>query len=142
MGRSERSEKAKSQVFDSREARDRWQLATYGHVRNGFREPDALPDDRPIVLRGMEGIDEDIWVEAARRVMALPDFGELPFEQRLGLIAAAAGRELDFVVRRRHTPVRSMPTVKPMAEAAYNRRMEMLRNQALGIQREPGCDDT
>jgi len=39
-------------VFDSMEERDRYQIATYGQVRNGWREPDEPSDGRPMIVRG------------------------------------------------------------------------------------------
>lgn len=41
----------KPQEFHSMEERDRWQIATYGQVRNAFREADEPPDERPVISR-------------------------------------------------------------------------------------------
>jgi hypothetical protein len=38
-------------VFESMEERDRYQVAAYGHVRNGWREDDEPTDDRPPIRR-------------------------------------------------------------------------------------------
>ena len=40
-------------VFASMDERDRYQIATYGHVRNGWREDDEPTDERPLILRGV-----------------------------------------------------------------------------------------
>jgi len=40
------------------EERDRWQIATYGQVRNAFREADEPPDERPVISRRPFWTDE------------------------------------------------------------------------------------
>jgi hypothetical protein len=79
--------------------------------------------------------EEERWTQATRKVMAAPDWDELPFEQRLGLIAAAAGAKLGPGPRKLKLP--EMPRIKPLSEEAYNQRMDLLREQAREL-REPG----
>lgn len=39
-------------VFASKEERDRYLVATYGYLRNGYREPEEPTDERPPILYG------------------------------------------------------------------------------------------
>jgi len=61
-------------VFASMEERDRYQIATYGHVRNGWREDDEPSDERPLILHGVcpcAGCREysgDIWRDKTERM--------------------------------------------------------------------------
>ena len=43
--------KARVFVFSSKDERDRWQIETYGRVKNGWREPDDPDDGRPGISR-------------------------------------------------------------------------------------------
>jgi hypothetical protein len=56
------------QVFESKEARDRWQIQEYGQVRNGFRTHGEPPDGRPLLIEPdafWEDYTEQLAYEAA-----------------------------------------------------------------------------
>lgn len=61
-------------VFESTEERDRFQVATYGHVRNGWREPDEPTDERPAILhgacrcRGCRRYQREFWRDETERM--------------------------------------------------------------------------
>jgi hypothetical protein len=80
--------------------------------------------------------EQERWEKAARRMMSDPQWQALEgHEQKAGWIAGATGwKPADFRVK----PIaKSMPRlVKYLDEKTYNERMETLRAQAAGIQRE------
>ena len=50
MQRARDSQGESARVFASQEERDRWQIAQYGHVKNGYREPEDYNDGRGALL--------------------------------------------------------------------------------------------
>ncbi len=80
----------KPQVFGSMEERDRWQRETYGTVRNAFREPEDVPDERPLVNRREFWASESerlTYEHAAETNPKRPDEGPGTYIARLAAIA-------------------------------------------------------
>lgn len=76
--------------------------------------------------------EEQRWERATRTIVESPEFDDLAFEQRLGLIVAAAGEKLGSGLRSMPLAKLAKPMPKPrryMSEDEYNRRMDELREQ-------------
>jgi hypothetical protein len=120
-------------VFASMEERDRYQIATYGHVRNGWREDDEPTDERPLILHGAcpcAGCREysgDIWRDKTES-MTYEDAIEAapiqPDEYRLAYLAKISAK----VEGKYQRAGKSMPHVR-MSRQERERQLQKLRGQ-------------
>lgn len=115
----------KPTVFSSPEERDRWQIRTYGRVRNAFREPDEPPDDRPPIDRRPFWTSESERLTFEHAAETNPRrTGEGPGTYIARLAAIATGR-----IQR---AVKPMPDPKPQTDAEWNERNNELLRQLEG----------
>lgn len=136
------SEPAKPPEFTSQEARDAWQIATYGHVRNGFREPDEPPDGRPVIVRDpywRDPAEQDAYEHAVRTNPRRPDEGAMTYIARIAAIVE--GRlQLPAPKAKQLPPAKPMPPKqRQLTDGQWNDRANELERQVEQI-REPGED--
>ena len=120
-------------VFASKEERDRYQIATYGSVRNGWREGDEPTDDRPLILHGVcpcagcRQYGGDIWQDETER-MTYESAAEADRPQDADTLLSYLGRISRAVEGKYARAVRPMPHVR-MSRQERERQMQKLRGQ-------------
>jgi hypothetical protein len=118
-----RDRKPRSDVptFESREERDRWQVAKYGHVRNGFREEGEESDGRPLLV-----YPEPFWESPTEESFWLRAVRSCPLSQYGHLDAFAYLAEVAKVATGLSGGVKSMPR---MSRRRWDQRLMTLREQ-------------
>lgn len=120
-------------VFVSKEERDRFQIDTYGRVRNGFREPDEPEDDRPMLdthrcrCKGCRE-HEGFWRDSTERMTYADSVEANPKRDDEGPMAYAA-RISAVVVGKYQKAGKPMPTMH-MGRRERDRQLAKLRAQA------------
>lgn len=93
-------------VFDSKDERDRWQLQQYGHVRNGFREPEEPLDERRATRFQPKPdwtYEEEMRYLRAVRALPIKEYGHMtPYQYMAATCEVANGL-------RPSAPVKAMP---------------------------------
>jgi hypothetical protein len=121
-------------VFVSKEERDRYQVATYGGVRNGWREADDPTDDRPLILRGAcrcRGCREyggEVWHDETERMTYHAAIESNPKREDEGPMAYAQ-RIAAVVAGKYSRAVQGMPHVR-MSRRERDAQLSKLRGQA------------
>ena len=116
------------------EERDRWQIQTYGHVRDAFRWPEEPPDGRPMIAAdpfwSSDG-EQTTYELAVRQNPKRPD--ELPSVYIARIAAIASGKwqaKRDAVAAL--VKAKAMPAPqRTLTDAEWNE-----RNNALQAQRD------
>ena len=120
-------------VFASMEERDRFQVATYGAVRNGWREVDEPTDERPPILHGAcpcagcREYEGDIWRDKTERMTYEDAVTADPIkddEYRLAYLAKISAK----VEGKYERLAKSMPHVR-MSRVERDRQLQKLRGQ-------------
>lgn len=114
-------------VFESMEERDRYQIATYGQVRNGWREPDEPTDSRPLIVRGGAWKDESERLTYEHAMESNPKGAD---EGPLAYIMRIAG----LVQRRRSAAAKDFPKPDRLSPVEYHKRQVELGVQGIAIQ--------
>lgn len=123
-------------VFVSKEERDRFQIDTYGQVRNGFRELDEPEDDRPMIDRDRCRCSdcrdhEGFWKDRTERMTYEDAVEANPRRPEEGPLAYAA-RISGLVTERYKRAVKSMPRAHQTRRERDGTLMK-LRGQADGL---------
>ena len=123
----------KAFVFASKEERDRFQVATYGAVRNGWREPEEPTDERQLILygacrcRGCREYGGDVWHDDTERMTyhaaiesnpKREDEGPMAYSQRISRIVEGKYKRV----------VQAMPHTR-MSRIERDRQLQKLRGQ-------------
>lgn len=117
--------------FDSKEDRDRWQIAKHGQVRDGFRQEWEQTDDRPLLIYSepfWESSEERSAWERAVAACPLSEYGELDafvYLAEVGKVATGLRGGVPTIPRPR------------MTRRERDERLRALRKQA----KAPGSDD-
>ena len=126
----------KAFVFASMEERDRYQIATYGHVRNGWREDDEPDDGRQLILHGAcpcagcREYEGDIWRDKTERMTyedAIAAEPIQPDEYRLAYLAKISAK----VEGKYGRLAKAMPHAR-MSRVERDRQLQKLRGQLPG----------
>lgn len=119
-------------VFASKEERDRYQISTYGGVRNGWREPDEPTDERPPILygvcrcRGCQEYGGDVWHDETERMTYHAAIESNPKAEDEGPMAYA--QRIAKIVEGKYQRVKSVPHVR-MSRVDRDRQLAKLRGQ-------------
>lgn len=135
-------ETAKPPEFKNAEERDAWQIATYGHVRNAFREPDEPPDGRPLIYRDpfwKDASEQSVYEHASATNPRRPGEGAMSYIARLAAIAEA---RLKSVPKVRLPPAaKVVVNERQLTDGQWNERSNELEKQREALVRdEPGSD--
>ena len=119
-------------VFESCEERDRWQIHRYGHVRNGFREPDEIEDDRPAIARDRcrcKGCRDraGFWNDESERMNYEDAVESFPRGEDEGPMAYSK-RIAESVNERYQRALKPMPHTR-MSNRARDLKLQLLRGQ-------------
>jgi len=124
--RHERDRSEKARVFDSQEARDRWQIAEYGHVRNGFRTDEEPRDDRPLLVRAA------FWDNESERLTYEHAVETNPCRDGEGAGSYIIRVAETVLERRSRAAAKQMP--RPMSRRQRDEQLAKLRAQAREIE--------
>jgi len=110
--------------FDSKEDRDRYQIAKYGQIRNGFRQEWEPTDDRPLLV-----YSEPFWESSEEQAAWVRAVQSCPLAQYGSLDAFAYLAEVGKVATGLRGGVPSMPRPR-MTRRERDERLRALRAQA------------
>ena len=126
MAGTGRGAKSKVKVFESMDARDRWQVETYGSVRNAFRTDEDIEDRRPLLY-----YPDSVWLNDSERLTYLAAAEVNPRKAGEGggtYIERLARIAVGQVLR-----VKSWPRPGRMSQDEWQRRVNALQEQAKAI---------
>jgi len=118
-------------VFASKEERDRFQEATYGHVRNGFRGEHEPTDDRPLVI-----YPEPFWESSEEMGAWVRAVQSCPPSQSGDMDTFAYMAEVGRLALALPGGVRKMPR-RGLTRAEMDARLKALRAQAERLKGAP-----
>ena len=111
-------------VFLSMEERDRYQVATYGAVRNGFRHEHEPVDSRPLLF-----YPDPFWESSEERAAWLRAVDACPLEKSKDLDMFVYLAEVGALALSLPGGLRKMPRTR-LTRAEMDARLRLLREQA------------